>query len=137
VTCHAYPRVMVSPCRTHERRSQNKTHKMRCVTHIFESCHTYECVLSHMDTFCHTYACVVCAHINPSCYKYGFVTVSLRVGHIDGGLMKRHIECILSHMSLSHVTRVNASCHAYGYGVATISRLLKIIRLFGEYRSLL
>jgi len=31
----------------------------------------------------------------------------------------------------------DTSCVTKDYGVATISRLLKIIRLFGEYRSLL
>jgi len=49
-------------------------------------------------------------------------SLCLCVAHIDGGLRKRHIECILSHMSLSHVTHMNASCHAYGYVTVSVCR---------------
>jgi len=43
----------------------------------------------------------------------------------------------MSHESchMSDVAHVNESCHTYG--VATISRMLKNICLFAEYRSLL
>ena len=55
------------------------------VTHVNESCHTYQWVMSH-TSMSHV------THINESCYAY---------------------ECIISHTWMSHVTHVNESCHTH------------------------
>jgi len=51
-SCYRYGHVTVSLCSTHRRRSQKKAHRMHSVTHVLESCHTYECVMSRI-WICH------------------------------------------------------------------------------------
>ena len=87
---------------------------MSHVTHMNESCHTYEWVMSHiwmghvthMNESCHTYAWVMShirmhhvTHMNKSCYTY---------------------ECVMSHIWMSHVTYMNASCHTYEWVMSHI-----------------
>jgi len=107
---------------------------MSDVAHMNEPYHTYEGVLSHIWlchvkydwVISHTWMCHV-THMNESCCTY---------------------ECVISHIWMSHVTHMNDSCHtnewvmshiwlshvishiSVWYGVATISRLLKITGLF-------
>jgi len=73
-------------------------------------CHTCECVTNEANptseqTSCRTYKCVT----NEACHDWAGVTNEARVS-------RRHV----THMNVSRVM----------YGVATCSRLLKIIRLF-------
>ena len=57
--------------------------RMRHVTHINESCHTCECVMSHIR-MCHV------THMNASCHTY---------------------ICVMSHVYVRHVTHMNESWH--------------------------
>ena len=61
------------------------------VTHINESCHTYEWVMSHIWM-------IHVTHMNRSCHTYEWVVSNERV---------------MSHIWMSHVTRMNESCHTY------------------------
>ena len=90
------------------------------------------------------YACMSMSHVNQSCCTSEWVS---RVAHMD------ELCCtygwVMSHIWMSHVTHMNESCHAYDwvmshirirhvpltscptwYGVASMSRLLKITGLF-------
>jgi len=124
---------------------------MSHVTRMNESCHTfewvmsiYECVMSH----------VWMSHVtrmNESRHTYEWVTSHIRMSHVA------HIRIShVTHISMSHVTHMNDSRHTNErvmsymrmrhrtshviyesvtclvpvYGVATISRLFKIIGLF-------
>jgi len=73
------------------------------------SCHTYEWVMSYMDKSHHTWEWVM-SHTNESCH--------VQISHVTSG----RVIC-------------ETSCHTYG--VATISRLLKMIGIFCRILSLL
>ena len=60
-------------------------HVTRLGTHMYESCHTYECVMSHVRTN-HV------IHINESCHTY---------------------EWVMAHIQMSHGTHMHESCHTY------------------------
>ena len=73
---------------------------MRHVTTLMnESCHTYECIISHiwmshvkhMSESCHA------SHMNASCHTY---------------------EWVMSHIGMSHVTHMNASFHIYEWSMS-------------------
>jgi len=96
-------------CHTYEWVMSHKS--MRHVTHISASCHTHQCVMSHTSMHHVT-------HINASCHTYQCV-----VAHISQGIREWHLMQSLHLISWS--------------GVATISRLLKIIGLFCRISSLL
>jgi len=146
-SCHALERVV-----TYDTLSDPAFCDMRCyVTHMHESCHTCEWVMSHMwmshvthvnesshtfeksrdirhnlrscimwyEALCHTYEWVW--HINVSCH-----TQMIESCHT--------FERVMSHDTLSDPA-LSALC--YRYGVATISRLHKIIGLICEISSLL
>ena len=62
---------------------------MSHVTHMIESCHTYEWVMSHI-WMSHV------THMNESCHTY---------------------EWVMSHTWFRHVTHMNESCHTYSYAL--------------------
>ena len=91
------------------------------VTHINESCHTYEWVMSHQgmpikasynDTSYHTYERVKShittsqvTHINESCCTYQRVTLHIWMSHAPHTNESCHTyEWVLSHIWMSHVT---------------------------------
>ena len=100
------------------------------VTHINESCHAYEWVMSHiwmshvthMDDSRHSYE-----HVNDSCVAWIIHMCSVhsyentcstgnRIGnyhatHVDGS--RRSYERIMSHIRTSHGTHTNESYHTY------------------------
>jgi len=76
---------------------------MSHVSHMNESRHTYEWVMSHIVMLWMSHV----THVNESCHT---------------------CEWVMSHIWMSPVSQMNKSCLTYG--VATISRLLKIIGLF-------
>jgi len=73
---------------------------MSHVTHMNESRHTYEWVISHiwvshvthMNESCHTYEMSHVTHMNESCHTY---------------------EWVMSHIWMSHVTHMDESCHTH------------------------
>ena len=107
--------------------------------HMFESCHTYQHIMSHisnhvthMGKSCHTYGWVM-SHIwvshvthkvnhvtrmDKSCHTYGWVMSHMRVSHVThmryGRVVFARARCstrVMSHIQMSHVTHTNESCH--------------------------
>jgi len=91
---------------------------MSHVTHMNESCYTYEWVMlhiwmshvTHRNESCRTYEWVmshICisqiTYINKPCYTYEWATSHLWVTHGS----------VTSHIWTSHVTHMNESCHTY------------------------
>ena len=88
---------------------------MRHVTHINVSCHTYQCLMSHiwmphvthMDASCHTYECLM-SHIWMP-----------HVTHMNASYVARGntscltYKCLMSRIQMRPVSHINASCHAY------------------------
>jgi len=88
---------------------------MRHVTHINVSCHTYQCLMSHiwmphvthMDASCHTYECLM-SHIWMP-----------HVTHMNASYVTREntscltYKCLMSRIQMRPVSHINASCHAY------------------------
>jgi len=126
------------------------------MSHVKESCYmgmghvTCERMMSHMNESCHvwmshvTYEWVM-SYVNESCHE----SCHIWMGHVTGSCVNESCHIKLCHMWMSHVTE---SCHIWmshitrlfhkcysvmSYGVATISRLLKIISLFCRIWSLL
>jgi len=123
--CHTYEGVMshiwrshvacvYESCHRYERVTSHVAHiRMRHDTHVNEACHTYEGVMSHLWMSHGT-------HMNESCHTYE-------------GVMSRTYEWVMARMWMIHVTHMNESCRTHtneSCGVATISRLLKMIGLF-------
>ena len=67
--------------------------RMSHVTHMNESCHTYEWVMSHIQMSHVT-------HTNEPCHTYNWV---------------------MSHIWMSHVTHTNEPCHTYAWVMPRIS----------------
>jgi len=147
-------------CHTYARGSSASTSVMSHVwmghvTRMNGSCHMYEWVMSHV-WMCH----VTYTPTHDSCDIYGWVvshTWISHVTHMNESCLT--YEWVMSHIWLSHVKHMNQSCHTYecimshvvklrlrvtwhiqmshviyvaymDYGVATMSRLLKIVGLF-------
>ena len=80
---------------------------MSHVTHMNGSCHTYECVMSHIwmrhvtrtNESCHCMSHVT--HMNESCHTYEWVMSHIWMRHTYG--------CIMSHISMRHVSHMNQS----------------------------
>ena len=103
---------------------------MRFVTHVNESWHTYECVMSsnmwmrhvtHMIASRHTYESVIShiwmsyiTHMNESCHTYECVMLHTWMSHVTHMNASCHTyECVMSHTWMRHVTHMNASCHTH------------------------
>jgi len=78
------------------------------VTHMNESCHTYEWVMSHIWM-------IHVTNMNESCHKYEWVVL-----HTDGVCTQQQLsrscrtyEWVMSHIWMSHVTHVSESCFTY------------------------
>ena len=92
------------------------------VTHMNESCHTCEWVMSHTIWMSHV------THMNAtwhtcaeSFHTYESVILHIRMSHVT------HANVVMSHMWMCESESSSKGTH---YGVATNSRLLKIIGLF-------
>jgi len=94
---------------------------MSHVTHMNESCHTYEWLLIHNNENCHTYKSVMShmwmshvTHINGSCHTYEWVMSYewLRSGHT--------YKWAIAHMWMSHVPHMDESCHTYEWVISHI-----------------
>jgi len=91
------------------------------VTHMNESCHIYEWVMSHTWMSHVTYEWVMShiwmshvTHMNESCYIYEWVMSHIwmsRVTHMN--VLCHTYERVMSHIWTSHVTHMNESCHTY------------------------
>jgi len=83
---------------------------MSHVTHMNESCHTYESVMSH------TYAWVTwhkwmshVTHMNQSCHTYDWVMSHIRKSHVTHMNQSCHTyDWVTSHICLSHVSRIKS-----------------------------
>jgi len=77
------------------------------VTHINESCQTYEWVMSHI-WMSHV------THMNESCHTYQWVMSHISMSHVTHLNESCHTyEWVMLHISMSHVTHINESCHTY------------------------
>ena len=99
------------------------------VTHMNESCHAYEWVVSRIwmcdgaqkNVSCHAYECVMshiwmchATHMNVSCHTYECVVSHLRMCRVTHLNVWWHTyECVVSHIWMCHVTHTNVSCHTY------------------------
>jgi len=74
--------------------------RMSHITHVNESCHTYESVVSHvwMSDVNESFG----THVNQSCHTYEWVTSHIWMRH-------------MSHVWMSHVTHMNEAGHTYGW----------------------
>jgi len=71
---------------------------MSHVTHMNESCYTYELVMSHISM--------------------SHVTHMRSEASMGGWVFQESChtcECVVSHIWMSHVTHINVSCQTYGY----------------------
>ena len=91
------------------------------------SCHTYEWVTSHIWM-------IRVANMNESCHTCEWVMSQIWMSHVTH-MNESFRKYELSYIWMRRVANMNESCHTYG--VATISRLLKIIGLFCRISSLL
>jgi len=108
----------------------------RMMSHMNESCHvwmshvTYEWVMSYVNESCHESCHIWMGHVTGSCVNE---SCHIKLCH----MWMSHVteSC---HIWMSHITRLFHKCYSVmSYGVATISRLLKIISLFCRIWSLL
>jgi len=110
---------------------------MSHVAHINESCLTYECVaLIHESCRTHEdipiYIPCMDMHVDASCLFHNFI-IQTWLSHMrDMKKNKKNKKNIHIHIhdafNMTHPLAYDASCRTYG--VATISRILKIIGLF-------
>ena len=82
---------------------------MRHVTHINMSCHTYQCLMSHI-WMPHV------THMNASCHTYGCLMSHIWMPHT-------------SHVGMPHVSHINASCHTYKCALSHNKCLMSRIRM--------
>jgi len=74
---------------------------------VNESCHMYECIMSHMWTSHVTF-------VNMSSHTCEWVTSHIQISHVTHMHKSRHTyELVMSHIWMSHVTHMNESCHTY------------------------
>ena len=95
---------------------------MRMVTHVTESCHTYEWVMWHI-WISHV------THMNESCHTYEWVMSHIWMSHVThmneswiaSWVQVNYVthEWVMSHIWMCHVTHLNASCHELGKGAIT------------------
>jgi len=98
------------------------------VTCTDESCHIYKSVMSHVwicydtriDQACQTYQWKFHLCINKSRHTFQSVTSHIpmsRIKNINEVLICKitliEHACVMAQISLSHIARMNASCHAY------------------------
>ena len=143
-SCHKYDWVMShiwmshvtrmnESCHTHpELQNSRKSQSLGLVIHMKDSCHTYEWVRSHicmshvtrMNESCHTHPEL------QNLRKSQSTTEKASIGKSRWLINNsRHMyEWVMTNIWTSHVTNVHKSCQT-AYGVAMISRLLKIIGL--------
>ena len=143
-SCHTYDWVMShiwmshvtrmnESCHTHpELQNSRKSQSLGLVIHMKDSCHTYELVRSHicmshvtrMNESCHTHPEL------QNLRKSQSTTEKASIGKSRWLINNsRHMyEWVMTNIWTSHVTNVHKSCQT-AYGVAMISRLLKIIGL--------
>ena len=109
---------------------------MSHVTHMKESWHTYEWVMSHiwmshvthMNESCHTYEWAMShiwmshvTHMNESCHTYEWVMSHIWRSHVTHMKESCHTyEWAMSHIWMSHVTHMNKSCHTYEWAMSHI-----------------
>jgi len=139
---------------------------MRHGTHMNASWHAYECVMAriwmrhgtHMNASWHTYECVMAriwmrhgTHMNASLKMTNVFMLIYWMSHGTHMNTQCHTSCTrnVTYMheswhtyddSFTCVTRLIRMCdmaHWHAYGVATMSRLLKVIGLFCRISSLL
>jgi len=141
-SCHRYEWVMSHIWTRHATHTDESRHtheqgtsqiRMGHVTHMDTSWHTYEHIMSHIRMSHVT-------HTNESCHTYRHTISHIHMSLVTLVNASRHTcEWVMSHMwmsheyvmfymCMSHVSHMNTSW--YLYGVATISRLLKITGLF-------
>ena len=86
---------------------------MSHVTHINESCHTYEpFTCTHVNQSCHTYQWFMSHEIHVYTYGYVMCTHTNESGHTYESC-HTCIRWVTSHTWISHVTHMNESCHTY------------------------
>ena len=98
-------------------------HTMSHVTHVDESCHTCEWVMSHMwmshvthdNESCHTCEWVMSlTHVDESCHTCAWVMSHMTMSHVTHVNESCHTcEWVMSQMWMSHVTHVNESFHTW------------------------
>jgi len=97
------------------------------VTHVNESCHTCQCVMSHTyQSLWWKYICTaapnnmyihIMSHMSHACHAYQRV-MYIYISDYDGYIFARlhriasiYISCHTCHTHVNHVTHVNESCH--------------------------
>ena len=80
---------------------------MSHVTHMNQSCRTYEWVMSHTKMSCAT-------HMNASCRTYEWVTFQIGISLIAHMNEPCHMyEWVMPHIWMSHAAHMNESCCKY------------------------
>jgi len=113
----------------------------RQITHMNESYHTYEWVMSHiwmrpvthMNASRHTYEWVMShiwmgrvTHMNESCQTYECVMSRIWRSHVTHMKESCHTyECVVSHIWMSHVEHMKESCHTYECIMSRLKRRIE------------
>jgi len=100
---------------------------MSHVTYMNASCHTYEWVLSHiwMRRVSHMNEChksmSLITDMNESCHTYEWVMSYVWMSHVTYTNESCHTyDWVMSHVQLSHATRMDESCHTYERGMSHV-----------------
>jgi len=94
---------------------------MSHVTHMNESCHTYEWVMSHI-WMSHV------THINEPCHTYQWVMSHIWMSHVTHKNEPCHTyEWVMSHISMSHATHMNEPFHTYEWVMSHIEWVMSHI----------
>jgi len=86
---------------------------MSHVTHMNESCRTYEWVMSHIWMSHVAHICMShVTHMNESCHSYGRVMSHIWMSHVAHMNESRHTSAwVIRYVEMSHVTHMDESCH--------------------------
>ena len=92
---------------------------MSHVTHMNESCCTYEWVMLHIRGMSHVaHMSESCHTMNESCRTYEWVMSHLWMSYVTPMNESCHTyEWVMSHLWMSHVTPMNESCHTYEWTI--------------------
>ena len=100
------------------------------VSHMNESCLTYECVMSHICMSHVAHAHESCLTYERSCLAYEWVKSHMRMSHVTR-------EWVMSHIWMSHVSHMNESCLTYEWVMSQVRAAITDNLGFGGHNAAL
>jgi len=111
-SCHAYESVMSHLWMRHVTNIEmsHVTHMNQSCHTYDESCHTYKCVFTHIEEWCHTHECIF-THTEDSCHTYECVFADFKESyHTNEGVVSLTHEWLISNTWRGHI---NGSCQTH------------------------